>query len=199
MIIQPELGNYILYNERALLQEVACGNEAAFRELYDHYRNKVITIAYKLVHSRAEAMDILQDVFIKLWVNRSKLADVTNFNAYLNTVTRNHICNVLRKKLLEASLLLEMEEIQPENQADPVIVRQLQHLLHTAIHKLPQQQQKVFELSRIEGLRQSDIAEQLHISRETVKRHLAEAGKNLRNILGTAAKVSILILLNIFQ
>lgn len=199
MIIQPLLEPFILHNEKALLREIAGGDETAFRVLYDHYRNKVITIAYKMVHSHTEAMDILQDIFEKLWMNRHKLSEVDNFNAYLNTVTRNHIYNILRKKLLEASLLSEMEDIAEAEQPDPVVQRQWQQILHTAIHQLPTQQQKVFELSRIEGLRQSDIAEQLHISRETVKRHLAEAGKNLRNILGTVAKTFMLLLLHFFQ
>ncbi|MBO9574037.1 MAG: sigma-70 family RNA polymerase sigma factor, partial [Chitinophagaceae bacterium] len=63
--------------------------------------------------------------------------------------------------------------------------REANALLQKALDTLPPQRRKVFELSRLEGLKYEEIASQLNVSRETVKRHLSEATKNLRTILGS--------------
>lgn len=193
-----QLSKAALYNEKALLEQIAGSDQAAFRVLYDHYRNKVLTIAYKVLQSEPEVLDALQEIFIKLWVNRNKLPEINNFNAYLNTITRNHLCNLLRKRLFEEAILSEMAVTRAsgvQEPDDPVALRQLHEILYKAIRKLPGQQKKVFELSRLEGVKQDDIAAQLHISRETVKRHLAEASRNLRSMLGSDVNAIILLLL----
>ncbi|MEP7257825.1 MAG: RNA polymerase sigma-70 factor [Flavitalea sp.] len=187
----------VLHNEKMLLASVAGGDEEAFRVLYDHYGKKALTIARKMLHAEAEAMDVLQEVFIKIWINRGKLSQVDNFSAYFNAITRNYLFNVLRKKLNEQSVLTELTSNSHSAGADkhdPVTIRQLRDVLNNAIHKLPPRQQTVFELSRLEGLKQEDIAARLQISRETVKRHLAEAVRNLRSMLASETHVIVLLL-----
>lgn len=185
------------YNEKALLISIANDDELAFHCLYHHYRNKVVTIAYKVLQSEPEVLDALQEIFLKIWIIRAKLPAIDNFNAYLNTITRNHLSNRLRKRLFEEMALsaIVRDKISDGQEDDPILIRQLHDILHKAIRKLPLQQKKVFELSRLEGVKQNDIAAQLHISRETVKRHLSEAARNLRNMLGSDMTAVILLIL----
>ena len=191
------MGKPALYNERELLISIANDDELAFHSLYHHYRNKVVTIAYKVLQSEPEVLDALQEIFLKIWIIRAKLPAIDNFNAYLNTITRNHLSNRLRKRLYEEMALsaIVRDEISAGQEDDPILIRQLHDILHNAIRRLPLQQKKVFELSRLEGVKQNDIAAQLHISRETVKRHLSEAARNLRNMLGSDMTAVILLIL----
>jgi len=191
------VGKPALYNERELLISIANDDELAFHSLYHHYRNKVVTIAYKVLQSEPEVLDALQEIFLKIWIIRAKLPAIDNFNAYLNTITRNHLSNRLRKRLYEEMALsaIVRDKISDGQEDDPILSRQLHDILHNAIRRLPLQQKKVFELSRLEGVKQNDIAAQLHISRETVKRHLSEAARNLRNMLGSDMTAVILLIL----
>jgi RNA polymerase sigma-70 factor (ECF subfamily) len=191
------LGKPALYNEKELLMSIANDDELAFHSLYHHYRNKVVTIAYKVLQSEPEVLDALQEIFLKIWIIRAKLPAIDNFNAYLNTITRNYLSNRLRKRLYEETALsaIVRDKISAGQEDDPILLRQLHDILYKAIRKLPLQQKRVFELSRLEGVKQNDIAAQLHISRETVKRHLSEAARNLRNMLGSDMTAVILLIL----
>nr|WP_295121237.1 RNA polymerase sigma-70 factor [uncultured Chitinophaga sp.] len=177
------------------MQRVSHGDEAAFRILYGQYRDKVFTIACKMLHSHAEAKDALQDVFLKVWTSREKLADVAYFSSYLNTITRNHLLNLVRKKVNDAVMCEEVarREQQPADLHDTIMFRELRTTIHGAMSQLPPQQKKVFELSRIDGMPLDEIADQLQISRETAKKHLARANHQLRILLRANASALILL------
>lgn len=190
-----------VYNENELLKQVATGDEAAFRVLYDHYRGKVLTIAAKLLATETEVLDVLQEVFVKIWLHREKLTEIGNFSAYLNTITRNHLYNVLRRQAYQEALLAELA-LKPEEAdagpAEPLDMKALKQALLTAVRALPPRQQRVFELSKLDGLKQEEIAVLMNISRETVKKHLAEAMRNLRSGLSSQQHVlALLLVLNL--
>jgi len=125
---------------------------------------------------------------MKIWLGREKLSEVHCFSAWLNTITRNHIYNALRKLAGEELLLEKLLSPQfPANPPDVPIenmsLRELQDALEKVIATLTPQQKKVFELSRMEGLRHEEIAMRLNISRETVKKHVSEALRIVRGQL----------------
>lgn len=161
------------HNEKMMLRQIAGGDETAFRELFDLYRNKVFYLAWKLLKTDSDAEDVLQEIFIKVWVHKEKLSVIENFNAYLNTLIRNHVYNRLRKKASEECFI--RETVNNDNNSfyntfDTVLLHELQNILQKGLEKLPPQQKKVFELSRFEGLKHEEIAERMNISKETVKK-----------------------------
>jgi RNA polymerase sigma-70 factor (family 1) len=174
-----------LYNEDAVLLLMAQGDEDAFRRLYDHYRKKVYYVAREMLRDDDQAADVLQEVFIKLWQHREKLPDILNFNAWLNTVTRHEILMVFRKMAREDQLLRELASLKPpaEGTQDPMALKELRTALHSAMDKLTPQQRRVFELSRMEGLRHAEIAHLLGISRQAVKKHMTDALRVIRREL----------------
>lgn len=199
LYLQSNMLSEPLYNEAALLKLVSDGDLAAFRDLFDRHRNKVYYVAREILQSSVAAEDAVQEIFLKIWLNNKKLASVNNFTAYLNTVTRNHIYNMLRKQAGENKLLRELieYEIKPGNSdtLDTVALHELQQLLHQAAATLSPQQRKVFEMSRLEGLKQEEIAKQLQLSKETVKKYLADALQKIKKYLGHQGKGMLLILL----
>jgi RNA polymerase sigma-70 factor (ECF subfamily) len=172
------------YDERSVLAEVAQGNEDAFAILFNQYRHKIIYFAWKFLQSNARAEDVLQEIFLKVWMNRSQLADIKNFKAWLTTITRNHIFNALRKMAVEEAFITELSRKAGQQHEDTVLnslsFNELQQALRKAVSNLTPQQKKVFELSRMEGLKHEQIAERLEISRETVKKHMTDALRHIR-------------------
>lgn len=75
-----------MYNERELLVLVADGDESAFRQLFDVYRQKIYALGLYLTHSDFLAEEIVQDVFLRVWVSREKLRGVMQFHAYLKVI-----------------------------------------------------------------------------------------------------------------
>ena len=187
--------------DKALILQVSEGDEYAFRILFDQYRDKIFSIAWKITGVRAAGEDVVQEVFIKLWMNKEKLAEVENLNAYVNTITRNHILNNLRKVAYEQTFLEDLireQSVNIKKVSDPVLYNELQNLVHCAIQQLSPQQKKVFQLSRTEGLKHAEIAAQLNISRSTVKDHMVEALRSIKVFLNThESLIGLLIFLHI--
>lgn len=127
------------------------------------------------------------------------MPEIAYFPSYLNTITRNHLLNLLRKKANDSVMKAEMahREEAPADFHDTMLVRELRNAIQGAMLQLPPQQKRVFELSRIEGLPLDEIADHMQISRETVKKHLARANQQLRILL--RANASALILLGLFS
>lgn len=179
------------YEESTLLSRVAKGEEDAFRALFTEYRHQVYHIARKLLQSDEKAEDALQEIFLKIWLNREKLPEIHSFGAYLNTITRNYLYNALRRLAYEEVFL--QQSTQPgftsdgrEDILSPLVLRELRELLQKVIATLTPQQRRVFELSRMEGLRHDEIATLLDISKETVKKHLGEALRIVREKMAVA-------------
>ena len=173
------------YKENMLLSRVAKGEEGAFRTLFTEYRHQVYQIARKLLQSEVRAEDALQEIFLKIWLNREKLPEIHSFSAYLNTITRNYLYNALRRLAYEEVFLQQSAQSGyasdgSEDILSPMALRELRELLQKIIATLTPQQRRVFELSRMEGLRHEEIATLLDISRETVKKHLGEALRIVR-------------------
>jgi RNA polymerase sigma-70 factor (family 1) len=186
-----------IYNEPALLSAVSNGDEQAFRALYDHYRKKIWFIGWKLLKSESEADDVVQEIFSVLWAKKEILPRIEYFNAYINTMARNFIYNLLRQKAYEETYILETlfkdKELSEDGDAQ-VDFNELHRIFQKAINQLPPQQQTVFELGKIKGLKQEEIAEQMGLSRLTVKKHMALATESVRAFLRSGGKYGLLIL-----
>jgi RNA polymerase sigma-70 factor (family 1) len=186
--------------EFKLLMLVSEGDQSAFRKLYDHYRNQVYYFAIKFLKSESLAEDVLQEIFSKIWVNRKKMTELNSFSKFLNTLTLNHIYNQLRHKAHETVFLqkqLSDHETGNQDVFNYFDLHELEGLIAEAVNRLPPQQKKVFELSRIEGLKHDEIANRLNISKETVKKHIMEALRNIKSFLALKSQsiINLLIVL----
>lgn len=174
------------YHTKELLQLLAGGDESAYKQLYDLYRNRIYSLALQITKSKPVAEDVLQEVFVSIWLNRHKLTGLENFHAWVRTITRNNLYNRLRRIATEETFLREIiAQKHPENTegSDTVAYNELKKILHQAIAQLTPQQRNVYVLGKEEGLRYEQIAEQLHLSRDTVKYHMTEALRSIRKYL----------------
>ncbi len=185
-------------NEKELILLMAKGNEKAFRLLFDNHWNNIYTVAFTLTKSSVLSEELVQDVFLKIWLNRNKLSAIDNFGGYLFRVAKNHIFNELRKKTLEQSFIEHLDQyfFETSNQPDQAfILKETNDLINKAVQQLPEQQRNVYELSRNDGMDHSGIAAKLGISKLTVKSHMNKALQKIRHYLLLHSDAYILIFL----
>jgi len=187
-------------DENILLNELAEGNENAFRILFDRYKDKVYSFAFKFTRSLTQSEEIVQEIFLKIWIDRAKMSTVEKLESWLFMVARNKSFNGLKKIAYEYSYRRNQpSESYADSVEDGLLLKQYQQIVNRAIEKLSPQQQKVYRLRRDEGLKINEIAEQLGISPNTVKVHLTNALNMLRKALdGKMDSILILILTSLF-
>ena len=182
--------------EKELLQQVACGSEQAFRQLFMRYHQWLISHIFRLTGSMAQAEEVVQDVFLKLWMNREVLAGIQRFKPYLFVLSRNHAVNVLKKTIKERMQRQQWEQehdLYPvHNEDEPTLT--WYSLLDEAIDQLPEQQRKAYLLSRYEQLTYTEISGKMNISRETVKKYIQIAIASITSyIKKKIAKLQLLL------
>jgi len=148
-------------------------------------------------HSKEDAEGIVQEIFLKVWLNREKLDEQKSFNAFLHTMAKNAIFNINRKHKYETiyqNYAREMLSYVHTKSLDDVIYADLLKHLHEILDELPPKRRRIYELSRFDGLSYKEIAEKLNISEKTVETHIRLSLKTIKEALS-----KILIFLILFQ
>lgn len=186
-------------DDRYLLDRIAVGDQHAFREIFNSWSGKVFGFALKLTHSKSLSEEIVQDVFMKIWINRESLEAIQSFPAYLFTLTRNHTFNNLKRIAIEEAARIKLGKKLTESNYDTeetINFRESERLLNQAISKLPPQQRLVYSLCQQEGLKYEEVAQRLNISRLTVKTHMQQALRSIKNHFSGFVGAWIIFLLN---
>lgn len=160
------------------------GRKSAFEQLYHGYSNRVFNLSFFLLKDTGWSEDVVQDVFVKLWENRTHLQRGQSLWTYLYVMTKRQALNKLRsvKRSNACFERLWAQISEPEDSLhDLVVAKELNENIKKLLGLLPIQQRTVFSLSRLEGFSHREIAEQLNISPNTVKNHIVQAAKYLKN------------------
>ncbi|WP_326993602.1 RNA polymerase sigma-70 factor [Chitinophaga sp. 212800010-3] len=185
-------------DEQDLISEIMTGSQRAFEALFLRHKDRVYAIAFAYTESEPDAEEIVQDVFLRVWKNRSKLGEVENLEAWLYTVSRNLSLSVLKRIAKEGKRKDDLIHFMPSTVTDAesqLQVSEIQSLLQKALLLLSPQQRKVFELSRLKGMDRGMVAEALGLSPATVSVHLTIALRIVRAFLLNQKQDSAIILL----
>jgi len=177
-----------LHNEKVILRALSAGEEKAFRKLYDHYAEKVYSVALLHLKQPELAEDLVQTVFLKLWECRDDLDGIQSFAAWFYTLTRNTIISILRKQGSQASYLHFLQQrfgILPAYPEQDLVRKEQLQLIRRGIEQLSAQQRTAFTLQCDEGLSYKLIGERMGISPNTVRVHLFKAMESLRRFVQT--------------
>jgi RNA polymerase sigma-70 factor (family 1) len=191
------LRDYSTNSVKILLLKVAEGDEIAFGQLFKIYYYQLGEFIMRITESKPLTQEIVQDVFLKIWINRSSLAQLDSFKAYLLVVARNHAFNCLKQIAREKSRQKEWVNTvlhHASNNVEETATIDTDNLIDEAVELLPPQQKKVYTLSRRYGMKQAEIAGELKISPETVKKHMTLALRFLRIYLHTHIALFILFM-----
>lgn len=165
------------------ISQVQKGDKAAFSELYRSHYPRIFSFLYTLVKNSFLAEEITQDVFFRLWVNREKLNVTMPLEPYLFNMAKNTFLNFHKRKEIEEHYLENQQEETEDTVEQSLCYKELLRLINAAIATMPAQQQKIFRLSREEGLLNIEIAEKLHISKRTVEKHISNSLSLLREVI----------------
>jgi RNA polymerase sigma-70 factor (family 1) len=175
-------------NEQILLASLANGDENAFAEIYKLHWQSLFVSAYNVTRDKGACNDILQDIFLQLWLRREKIAITGSLEAYLHTAVRYQVFKYIRKSTRVSHLFEQLDQRLSETPADgQVIFKELNEQVTNAVESLPSQCMLIYKLSREQQLSNREIAEQLNISIKTVENQMTIALRRLRVSLNDAA------------
>jgi len=193
-----------IHTEKQLLDDISIGDEAAFGIIYQRYYLQLKPLIGRYTHSDSETEEILQETFIKLWLNRDKLATIQNFRAWIFKIASREYLMYIRKKLHYEKKLNLLAGNAISHRCDTPLeltsLHEVKNRLKEAISRMPQQRRTIYEMSRNQGLKAEQIAEQLSITSRTVKNVLSTSSKYLREYLiaeGHGPFIIIYLMLNI--
>lgn len=175
-----------------LLHAVARGDEAALARLYDGYRLTLFGLLMRILNSRQEAEDVLQDVFLQVW-NRAADFDEARGRPFtwLVTLARSRAIDRLRalgsRERVVQNAAREIVEESSDAIEDAIRAEEGRGV-RNALRELPQDQRLALELAYFEGLTQSEIASRLKTPLGTVKTRMRSGMTKLREILGNQFK-----------
>lgn len=160
------------------------GEEDAFKQLFNLYRGRIFAFVSKALPYSEDAESIVQDIFIKIWINRVKLDETRSLNAFIFRVAKNEIYDYLRKELVKKRFIDQYRgqdnSLDTEKQ---VHASELQRLIDDVIENMPDRRREIFLLSRNERLTYKEIAKQLNISENSVDTQIRNALNSLRKAL----------------
>jgi len=188
----------MLFDEAQLFEQLKAGDVDAYKEIYRRYHAQLYNYVRRFVKVPELAEDVLHDVFIKLWEIREQLNPQLPVVAYIYRITRNHVFKLIKKISVETELRSRVISIIDSNYVEPESEMQwleYAHLLEGAIDQLSPQCKKVFKLCRQEGKTYEETAQELGISKHTVKEHMMNAMKSIKNYFVKHADIAFTLLM----
>jgi RNA polymerase sigma-70 factor, ECF subfamily len=173
-------------NERDSLDEIKRGSHSAFATLFNAHYAALVALAERMLQDRAVAEELVQEVFLELWRRRESISIQESLRAYLFRATRNRGLNHLRHLRVgrDAQRLLPDRSSSPAEGPAHVIENEIEAAVREAVEGLPKRCREVFELSRVHGLKYTEIADAMSISVKGVE---AQMGRALRILRGRLA------------
>ena len=175
-----------------ILREVIQGDQVAFAKLYNHYRTPALKFCTSILKDEEEAENMLHEVFIKIWERRIQINPELNFNSYLFTCMRNMAFDYLKKMEKNEWLKQQyMDRIEAIREEDADVLETQIHHLQVAVGSLSVKRRQILKMTIEEGMSYQEIAELLHISKNTVKNQLVKAKQFLRDKMEVTAVSSM--------
>jgi len=173
---------------KSYIKELQKGSHKAFNVIYDMYADKLYGFLLAHTKSRQMSEDIVQDTFLKLWINRKTLSTDGSLQSFLYTISKHEMIDLFRSQINKVEFELYVEYIDEKKLDYNDIEKKLFYddflkALKLSKKLLSEKQLEIFELSKEKGKSIEEIATQLQISEQTVKNHLTTSLKKIRTQL----------------
>jgi RNA polymerase sigma-70 factor (ECF subfamily) len=166
-----------------LAMRIRAGDTDAFKEFYNRYSQRLISLLCSKGMDQPEAEDILQQAFLIIWEKRSDLSDNKSIRAFLFTIALNRLRNHFRDKKMgdsEYAYKLNSDTISPADHAEQ---SEAMSLLHSTLKNMPAKRREVFELCYLQEFTYREAGEMMQITRKTVENHMSIALKEIREAM----------------
>jgi RNA polymerase sigma-70 factor (ECF subfamily) len=169
--------------EKELIVRLKNGDQTAFELLFHFYYPGLVMYSSQFTADRAEAEEIVQDFFVRFWQKHQQLVPAESLKGYFFSSVKNSSLNFLKHKKIEEKYLQEMSELSNHHLAyepDLYVSSELQEKIKSGIDQLPEKCREIFIMSRLRGMKNEEIALELHLSKRTVETQISNALKVLR-------------------
>jgi len=168
----------------------------SFQNYYLENYRAFLLVAYKYLRDQGLALEVVNDVFVTIWEDAESINIQTSLKSYIHRAVINRSLNVILKDKKDKQRLQDLvQQSQGVVESRELEENELKARLYKEIEQLPEQCRKVFKLSRFEGKKKQEIADDLGISVKTVKNHLNRALKTLNKVLGDWKSIQIFIII----
>lgn len=183
-----------------ILKQLKEGSYKAFNCLYEQYFDLLYGFIFGLTRSHEQTRELVQETFIKVWVNRQKIDPDLSFKAWIFTMAENRLKDVLKKQfnnpVFEDFLTYSSDEKLVVNEPDSFDFEAFNLALEQAKKKLSPRQTEIFELSKEQGLSATEIAKQLELTEQSVYNYLYQALTILRKEMTAYYSLFIIFFVN---
>lgn len=186
-----------------LFDQIKSGDQKALELLFSIYFPRLNDFARNVVKDDVISQDIVQDVFVKVWEKREEIESI-NLEAYLFRLVRNRCIDyikhvkVVSNRMQEIQISSKYEELYRidfiGNEPYVLIEQELKLKIEKTIQGLPERCREVFIMSRMNGLKNKEIAEKLNINIKNVERHLTRALQTFRENFSEELPIALVIL-----
>ncbi len=182
-------------DEKTLIALLKSGDRVAFGAVFEKYAARLYRFSFHFFRNEADAEEIVQETFLKIWETRERIDVQQHFNTYLITIAKHQIYDVIKHKFVEQKHHQRIFEnsLTSYSIEDDFVLQNLMELLLSCIEQLPPQQREVM-LLRNKGLNNQEIAEKLDLSVRTVETHVSHALKILRTYFMKNREIATLLL-----
>jgi RNA polymerase sigma-70 factor (family 1) len=173
---------YQLLTDEILLKLLKASDEEAYKEIYLRHWRPLFVTAYRKVHIKEVAEELVQNIFLSLWEKRD-IANIEQLGAYLNTAVKYQVLNYIKTCIIKekyAHLVKVRPELVEEDGDSMLVMHELSDAINKAINQLPEKSRIIFQLSRFENRSIKEIAQLLSVSEKVVEYHITKSLKSLR-------------------
>ncbi|WP_158563222.1 RNA polymerase sigma factor [Chitinophaga silvatica] len=186
--------NLLPTDELLLLQQVAKGDTKAYTKLFNHYSPIVFDTAFLYLKDEQLSLEIVQEIFLKIWLKRETMSNVRNFRDYLFILTRNIVYDGFKKQLVRLKAADYHLQHLPTSHNDTdhlLLQKEYADIINKAVEQLPPERKKVY-LARSAGWSNEEISEKFNISVNTVKKQMSLALNTVRAFVKAQTQNDIL-------
>lgn len=170
-------------NEPQLILSLKNGSYKAFERIYQMYAKRLFAYSLQFTKSQEESEEIVQDVFMRLWTNRAKIRQEDTLRSLLFIMTKHYLINAFRTKINQPEYEEYIQYVNEHSVDDASYQLEYQEFVtkfRAILKTLPETQQRVITLSKIEQFSNKEIADKLSLSEQTVKNQLSLGLKTLK-------------------
>lgn len=169
-------------DEQEIIIGIKKGNPAAYRQLFLKYYPTIYRFLLRLTHDEETAKDIAQEIFMKIWINRSCLDPKLSVKNLIFVMAKNAAFNYLKSKGRLAVNIEDKDFADNKTCEANLEYSELKSSLDQRIDAMPEQRKRIFTMSRYQQMSNKEIADKLGLSVRTIEKHLELALRDIKDI-----------------
>ena len=169
--------------DEILIAGIKRNDYASYNQLFVRYYRRLCVFVFQIVKNESASEDVVQEVFIRFWINRQKLEIHENISGYLYRSSKNAALNYLRAETARKKSIQNIPVLEWQSDENTIEQIEFSSALYECIGQLPERSREVFKMSRIDGLKQQEIADVMGTSVKTIKNQIWKSLQYLKACL----------------